>query len=101
LTPEDRARLVAARRAGATVRELADQFGIHRTTVTTHLQREGMPTRTGGLGTDDVDEVVHLYQQGWSARKLAKRFGVSDHTIAAELKRSGIQVRTRAQSNRP
>jgi DNA-binding transcriptional regulator LsrR (DeoR family) len=87
--------LVAGYRAGATVQELAEQFGIHRTTVRAHLEREHVPIRAPGLRPDQIEDVVLLYVEGWSARKLAKRFKVSDHTIAAELRRAGVQLRRR------
>jgi lambda repressor-like predicted transcriptional regulator len=83
-------------------RDLAEQFGIHRTTLTAHLEREGVAIRRGqGLRADQVDELVRLYREGWSARKLAKRFRVSDHTIAAELRKAGVEVRSRSRSDRP
>lgn len=87
--------LVARYEAGATVRELAERFGIHRVTVTAQLQRVGIPTRKAGLGADQAGEVMRLYEQGWSARKLAKNYEVSDHTIAAELRRAGVRLRRR------
>lgn len=92
LGAEDVADLVARCEAGATVRELAEQFGIHRVTVTAQLRRAGVAIRTAGLHPGQADEVVRLYQQGWSARKLAKRYKVSDHTIAAELRNARIPV---------
>jgi predicted ArsR family transcriptional regulator len=40
LGPYEIDELVQAREAGATIRELAAQFRIHRTTVMKHLQRQ-------------------------------------------------------------
>jgi transposase len=95
LKPDDVTRLVTEYRAGATARELAQRFGIHRTTVSAQLESACVPIRKGGLQSDQVDEVVRLYEMGWSARQLSKRFRVSDHTIAAELRKAGVQIRSR------
>jgi hypothetical protein len=101
LKPGEIARLVAGYQAGATARGLAGQFGIHRKTVTAHLQREGVPTRQRGLQPGQVDEMTHLYDQGWSTVKLGKKFGVSNHTISAALCNAGIPIRTRSGRNAP
>lgn len=96
LRPHEVAELVAAYVAGATTRELADRFGIHRDTVSTHLDRAGVPIRTRcGLSPGDVDEAARLYQEGWSGARLAKKFGVSDHTIRATLRNVGVRIRPR------
>jgi DNA-directed RNA polymerase specialized sigma24 family protein len=61
LRPQEVAELVAAYETGATTRELADRFGIHRNTVSTHLERADVPTRTRrGLSPGDVDEAARL-----------------------------------------
>jgi hypothetical protein len=45
---------VKAYEDGQTVYALADQFGIHRTTVSAHLHRHGISLRCQGLSPDDV-----------------------------------------------
>jgi DNA-binding CsgD family transcriptional regulator len=44
------AELVDGCRSGKTMKELASEFGIHRTTVSSHLTEQGVPIRHGGLG---------------------------------------------------
>lgn len=43
LSPTDLDDLIEAYQAGATISQLADEFGIHRTTVAGHLDRHGVP----------------------------------------------------------
>ena len=43
LSPTDLDDLLDAYRAGATINQLAAEFGIHRATVATHLDRQGVP----------------------------------------------------------
>jgi hypothetical protein len=45
LSAEQVDQLVAAYQAGKTVRELASQFDLHRTTVLAHLERQGVSRR--------------------------------------------------------
>lgn len=45
LSPEQVQELVAAHRAGATMRELATRYQIHRETVSLHLLRQGVRVR--------------------------------------------------------
>ena len=71
LNREDVTQLVAAYQAGARVKQLAEQFGIHRLTVSSILQREGVRLRPGGIHPDDLPEVIRLYQDGWALARLA------------------------------
>ena len=58
--------LVAAYHGGATVYELARQFGIHRTTVGKHLRARGVDTTPLALVPGDVPAAAELYRHGWS-----------------------------------
>ncbi len=65
--------------AGATVFELAAQFGIHRSTVGQHLRSRGIDTTPPGLRPDDVPIAAELYREGWSLlQRISKRFGATD-----------------------
>ncbi len=66
LSPADIDDLIAAYQAGGSINTLAVEFGIHRTTVTGHLDRHGVPR--------------HLEQTEWDAEIL---------TEAAELYAAG------------
>jgi hypothetical protein len=62
--------LIAAYQAGATVYDLAAQFGIARQTVSSILKRHGIPLRRQGLSPEQIDQAAQLYQDWWS---LARR----------------------------
>jgi DNA-binding MarR family transcriptional regulator len=47
LKPEQVDELVAAYRAGGTIKGLAKEYGIHHTTVMRHLDRRGVVDRRG------------------------------------------------------
>ncbi len=80
LTTAQTADLVEAYRGGKTVFELAEMFGVHRTTVGIILRRQGVATRNS-VPACDVAEVARLRSQGWSCRELARRWGVNESTI--------------------
>ena len=72
LGPDDIGRLVAGYNAGATAKDLAAEYGIHRRTVAAHLERAGVLRRRQGLvDPAKVREAGELYEQGWSTDRLA------------------------------
>lgn len=90
--------MVERYKAGATERELGDQFGIHRTTVAAHPGRAAVPTRRGrSLRPGELDEAAHLYAQGWSVARLSERYGVSGHTVTAARRKAGVSIRRRGR----
>ena len=52
LNPDQAKELATAYRAGRTIKELAQRFGVHRTTVSTLLRRFGVEQRPRGLSVD-------------------------------------------------
>lgn len=46
---------------GKTMREVAEQFSVHRTTVAVHLRRRSVPARRGKLTAVQVAEIGDLY----------------------------------------
>jgi lambda repressor-like predicted transcriptional regulator len=98
LDPEGVAQLVASYQAGGRVKQLARQFGIHRLTVTSILQREGVTVRRRGIHPDDLPEVTRLYQDGWALAGLAVKFDVSPSTVTNTLRRAGVPTRRSRQA---
>jgi hypothetical protein len=54
------------------VGDLAKKFGVHRLTVTAHLQRHGVELRQVGLAPEDITTAALLYGQGWSLARLGE-----------------------------
>lgn len=84
--PRDRAvALVAAYEAGATVYQLAEQFSIHRQTVSRILKRHGATMRHHTLTADEIGDIVRAHQAGESVYRIAERFVVQASTVRKRL----------------
>ena len=97
LSPTDIDDLVDVYRAGATMNQLAVEFGIHRTTVAGHLDRHGVARHSQLTGWDDdiLREATKLYATGLSLADVAHQFGVDAQTVANRFRRAGVAVRPR------
>ena len=97
LSPTDIDDLIAAYRAGATISQLAVEFGIHRTTVAGHLDRRGLPRRSEQTAWDDetLTQAAELYATGLSLADVADQFGIDAQTVANRFRRAGVAVRPR------
>ena len=91
LRPDELEKLVEAKQAGATVRELARQFDICRTTVFKHLHARGLMTRS--IPPALLAEAASLYEDGWSTARIGKRLDVPTETLRTALKVSGVKMR--------
>lgn len=79
--------------AGATVYELAGEFGIERRTVATRLKKAGVSMRRQPASAEQAAEMVRLYKSGLSLAKVADQTGVSTKTVLNYLRADGIQLR--------
>lgn len=91
--------LAAAYDAGASHRELAAQFGIHRQTVASHLARAGITVRAASkcLSEQDMDVAVGLYRSGRSLAEVASRFGVSPRVFRRIVISAGVAIRPKGR----
>jgi lambda repressor-like predicted transcriptional regulator len=94
LKARDANALGAAYRDGQTVKELAQQYGVHRTTVTELLRRHGVERPHVGLANEQVLEACHLYSEGWSLARLGRRFSVDSTTVWRALRAAGMTMRS-------
>ncbi len=93
LTSAQVVELVAEYQAGADMRQLAQRWDVHRTTVAGHLRRAGVDLRRQGLSEEQRREAGRMYCEGWSLQRLAERYGCDAETVRAYLKRSGVRMR--------
>jgi AraC-like DNA-binding protein len=93
LSTTEIAELVDSYRSGATVKDLAARFGVHRTTVTQHLRRDGTTTRRRGLDDDQIEHAVRLYRQGSSLARVGERLNVHAEIVRQALLVRGVQRR--------
>jgi DNA-directed RNA polymerase specialized sigma24 family protein len=87
--------LVAGYVAGSTVYELADQFGVHRHTVSEILERHGVARRHQRLSPEQLDLVCTLYESGLSLTKVGNRLGRPAETVRQALIKAGVEIRPR------
>ena len=73
------------------------QYGVHRTTVMTYLERRGVAPRRQGhkMNDDSVTVAVQRYEGGLSLAAVAAEFGVHQPTLARELRAAGMPLRPR------
>jgi hypothetical protein len=97
LTEAETERLVDQYEAGATIGDLSGEFGIHRTTASSLLNRRGVKIRVNSrrLTDDDVQQAAALYAEGCSLAEVGRRFGVRDTTIFREFRKAGVSTRPR------
>jgi transposase-like protein len=84
LSPTAIDELTAAYQAGATISQLASDFGVHRTTVAGHLNRRGVARRSEQWAWDVgiLRRAAELYATGSSLADVANQFGVDAQTVA-------------------
>ena len=82
---------------GLTVRELAQAFDIHRTTVLAHLERQGVDRRRclRRLTDAEVETAACIYTDGNSLKTTATYFAVDAETLRREFKTAGVAIRPR------
>ena len=66
LTDTETELAVALYEAGMNVDEVANQFGVHRHTMSTRLKAAGVQLRFAALTRKQISEAIKLYQEGWS-----------------------------------
>jgi transposase-like protein len=90
-----RRQIVARRKTGTPIKQIAADFGLNRSTINDILRAEGVPARRATIGPEHREEIVRLYGEGLSIAQVAKRYGVSDDLMFYAFKRLGIQTRPR------
>jgi hypothetical protein len=87
--------LVTAYLAGGSVYGLADQFHVHRNTVSRILEKEGVPRRYRLLQGDTLKSAITSYQRGQSLAMIGQEQGISLDTVRAALTNAGVRLRPR------
>jgi len=87
--------LAEAYKAGKSIKELADEFEIDRSTVLKKLQLVDMPRRYPALDPEQCEQVCRLYEGGLNSTEIGQMFDVSAETVLRTLRRIGIKIRNR------
>lgn len=80
--------MCSAHEAGAGVAELAERFGVHRSTVHSHLKRQGRakPPRRR-LDDAQLGDALAAHRNGESYASIARRYNVDPKTIRTWVNR--------------
>ena len=78
--------------AGATVYELAAEFGCHRTTVAERLKKAGVAIRLRSPAPGVVDEMARLYGSGLSMVSVGAQVGYCASTVYNQLRAIGVET---------
>lgn len=79
------------------MQELAERFGVHRSTVSEMVRRAGVPTRSPGLPERIRREATRLYEEGLTLPQVAARLGISIDGARAGIIACGGTIRPRGR----
>ena len=85
--------MAARYEGGATVYELAAEFGCNRTTVAARLKKAGIAMRCQSPTPEVIDSMVRLYASGLSLVEVGENLGFCANTVRTCL--WGRQIRAR------
>ncbi|MEC5152462.1 hypothetical protein [Cryobacterium sp. GrIS_2_6] len=74
------------------IRQVAVEFKLSRTTVAKHLGNRGIAT-TKSMNAEQIARTVDLYADGLSSMVVGKQLGFDNHTIIKALRMSGVRIR--------
>lgn len=80
-------------RTGVTVRQLSEEFGVSRETVSQRLKQAGVTLRRQPPTETQVDEMVRLYQQGLSLVQVGAQVGYGGTTVYRKLTERCVPLR--------
>lgn len=92
--PDEIARLVEARKSGALIDDLAAAFGMHRSTVMSHLRNAGLVRRNAWTDAQLL-RAVTMYEAGSSLTEVATTLGCGASTAGRRLAAAGVALRPR------
>jgi DNA-directed RNA polymerase specialized sigma24 family protein len=87
--------LVEAYKAGTSIKDLADQFEIDRSTVLKKVQGMGIRRRHPALDPEQCEDVCRLYDGGLNSTEIGQMLDVSADTVLRALRRARIRIRNR------
>ena len=93
LNATELSQLIAGYQAGATVYELADQFGVNRQTIAKRLKAQGVQLRCKSITETEIARAIELYATGLSTAKVGALLGRDHSTIWHALRAAGVQLR--------
>ena len=97
LTAEDEGALRDAYRAGASLAELQQQFGLGRGSVQRLLREGGVRRRQKSLTNSEVAVLIKRYEAGLTIREIATEQSLAKTTVQDALAQAGMVMRIAAR----
>ena len=88
-----RQKLIDAYVSGTPVNQIAERFGVHRTTITKIVTSAGIKVRSQPLATSTRKEARRLYDSGRSLAQVAEQVSVSSSAIRSAVLLTGGNMR--------
>ncbi len=92
VTPQMAVDMVARYEAGASIREVAAAFKVHRETAARHLRSAGAQLRKAVLTEEQTAQAEVLYLSGQTLAQVGEKFDVSQGTIGRCLRERGAAL---------
>ncbi|NYE95151.1 hypothetical protein FHU41_001372 [Psychromicrobium silvestre] len=93
LTAADQSDIAARYQQGRSSRQLAETYGISKTSIIIVLREAGVPIRRQGLGDFQTGDITERYRAGASLAAIGKVHGVSADTVRKLLLKQRITLR--------
>ena len=93
LSYPQRQKLIDAYASGVPVKQIAERFGVHRTTITQIATNAGVKMRSQTLSLSAREEACELYDGGRSLAQVAEQLGVSPSAVRSAVLSCGGTLR--------
>jgi transposase-like protein len=101
MTASDTERMLGEYRAGASVKALADRYGVSPAAVGKKVRKAGLPGRRVRRPEDEIAEAAALYAAGATLGELEARLRICSKTLRRRLVEVGVVIRPRGRRPRP
>ena len=100
MTAEEVSALQDAYKAGASLAELQEQFGLSRGSVQRVLREAGVRRRRKSLTDTEIAGLVERYEAGLTIREIAEERRLPKTTVQDALAWAGVEMRSAARRQR-
>ena len=94
LTDDEIQQVVQRYSEGASIYELADEFGCHRGTISAVLKRQGIAVSSKLSGRPAlVERVLRMYANGMHGKQIGTELGISPRSVSKILHDNNVRIR--------
>lgn len=100
LRDDQRVAVASRYEAGATTTQLANEYGVAKSTIIGILRSAQVVVRRQSLTPEQVSEAARLYRKGLSLSQVATQLGVNQETMRVAVIRAGVALREPTKAKR-